>query len=176
MAISDRSQIFLWVLLLGSLAGTSNADGGSDFSHKLFSDLAPVLALFGEKFTQQFLSEAYSWLDCVIFSFAPLGIITAIVGAIRVAGYPWMRSVIRRARENRAAAELEFLSSTSHEVCELWNGNSIVRTMERPLVAQIVAVEKEMGNAETLGLYILDDVGGIMEMTGCFDLPLHHLY
>ena len=47
--------------------------------------------------------------------------------------------------------------------------------MERPLVAQIVAVEKEMGNAETLGLYILDDVGGIMEMTGCFDLPLHHL-
>ncbi|MAB46854.1 MAG: hypothetical protein CMN67_15820 [Sphingomonadaceae bacterium] len=87
-----------------------------------------------------------------------------------------MRSVLRRARENRAAAELEFLSSTSHEVCELWNGNSIVRTMERPLVAQIVAVEKEMGNAETLGLYILDDVGGIMEMTGCFDLPLHHLY
>ena len=154
------------------------------FSYRIFNDLAKstttdrptsVLALFGEKFTQQFLSEAYSWLDCVIFAFAPLGIITAIVGAIRVAGYPWMRSVIGRARENRAAAEIEFLSSTSHEVCELWNGNSIVRTMGRPLVAQIVIVEKEMGNSETLGLYTLDDIGEIMEATGQFDRPVNIL-
>ncbi|KAK0104953.1 hypothetical protein ONS95_005214 [Cadophora gregata] len=124
-----------------------------------------VLALFGERFAQQFLSEAYSWLDCLIFACAPLGIITAIVGAIRVAGYPWMRSIIGRARENRASAEIEFMSSTSHEVCELWNGTSIVRTMGRPLVAQIIAVESQKDNPETFGLYILDDVGEVMKMT-----------
>ncbi|KAL2068429.1 hypothetical protein VTL71DRAFT_16527 [Oculimacula yallundae] len=46
---------------------------------------------------------------------APLGIITAIVGAIRVGGPPWLKAVIGRARENRSSAELDFMSSTSHE-------------------------------------------------------------
>lgn len=33
------------------------------------------------------MSEAMSWVDCVVFSLAPLGIITAIVGAIRYVAY-----------------------------------------------------------------------------------------
>jgi hypothetical protein len=31
---------------------------GSDFSNNLFSDLAPLLSLFGEQVTKQFLSQA----------------------------------------------------------------------------------------------------------------------
>lgn len=72
---------------------------------------------------------------------APLGIITAIVGAIRVGGPPWLKAVIGRARENRSSAELEFMSSTSHEVCELWNGEGIVRTTGKGIVKQIVYLE-----------------------------------
>lgn len=106
------------------------------------------------------MSEAYSWLDCIIFAMAPLGIITAIVGAIRVGGYPWMRAVIGRGRENMANAEVELMSSTSHEVCELWNGESIVRTLGRPIVKQIIAIEGEhdveVDGLKIYGLYTME--------------------
>jgi hypothetical protein len=99
------------------------------------------LALFGENFARQFLRESFTWLDHIIFAMAPLGIITAIVGAIRVGGYPWLKAVIGRAKENRSSAELEFMSSTSHEVCELWNGEGIIRTTGKGIVKQIVYLE-----------------------------------
>jgi len=57
------------------------------------------------------------WIDTIIFAIAPLGIITAIVGAIRVGGPGWLKSIIGRARENRTMAEVELMSSTSREVC-----------------------------------------------------------
>jgi hypothetical protein len=81
---------------------------------------------------------------------APLGIITAIVGAIRVGGPTWLKAVVGRARETRASAEVELMSSTSHEVCELWNGEAIVRTMGEPVVQQIVYLEN---CPEEFGLY-----------------------
>jgi hypothetical protein len=81
---------------------------------------------------------------------APLGIITALVGAIRVGGPTWLKAVVGRARETRASAEVELMSSTSHEVCELWNGEAIVRTMGEPIVQQIVYLEN---CPEDFGLY-----------------------
>ncbi|KKP03785.1 hypothetical protein THAR02_04115 [Trichoderma harzianum] len=97
---------FLYFLFLGCAA----ADDGDDFSNNLFTDLGPLLALFGERVTMQFLSQAMGISDCIILSMAPLGIVTTIVAAIRV-----------------GAAELELMSSSSNEVCELWNGRDVVR-------------------------------------------------
>ncbi|RYP73985.1 hypothetical protein DL771_003296 [Monosporascus sp. 5C6A] len=117
-------------LLVGACFATCvAADAGDDFSNNLFSDLAPLLALFGERVTTQFMSQSMGWADNIIFAMAPLGIITAIVGAIRVGGPSWLKAIIGRARENRAVAESELMSSTSHEVCELWNGQQIVKVM-----------------------------------------------
>jgi hypothetical protein len=62
-----------------------------------------------------------------LLAVAPIGAITTVVSAIRVAGPAWLKSFIGRARENLAAAEVEVMSSTSTETCELWNGNSVVR-------------------------------------------------
>lgn len=45
-----------------------------------------LLALFGERVTMQFMSRAMGWADDIILAVAPLGIITAIVTAIRVSG------------------------------------------------------------------------------------------
>ena len=74
------------------------------------------------------------WADCIVLAMAPLGIITAIVAAIRVGGPSWLKDIIGRARESRAIPEAELMSSTSREVCELWNGHEIVRIMgEGPL-------------------------------------------
>ena len=73
-----------------------------------------------------------------VFAMAPLGVLTAIAGAIRVGGASWLKRLVGRARENNANAEIELMSSVSQEVCELWNGKSIVRSTGRPEVKQII--------------------------------------
>jgi hypothetical protein len=73
------------------------------------------------------MSQAMGIADCILLAVAPIGAITTVVSAIRVAGPAWLKSFIGRARENLAAAEVEVMSSTSTETCELWNGNSVVR-------------------------------------------------
>ncbi|KAF5002554.1 hypothetical protein FDECE_10584 [Fusarium decemcellulare] len=90
----------------------------------MVSDLAPLLALFGERVTTQFMSQSTGWADCIALAMAPVGVITIIVSAIRVAGPRWLKAVIGRARENVATAELEVMSSTSSEACELWNSQT----------------------------------------------------
>ncbi|PWW80302.1 hypothetical protein C7212DRAFT_362128 [Tuber magnatum] len=120
----------------GALAGS-----GVDFSNNLFSDLGPVLALFGEQVARQFLSQSMSWLEDMIFAMAPPGITTAIISAVRVGGPIWLKAVVGRARESAAVAEMELMSSTSHEVCELWNGEAIVRVMGSPDIAEILCLK-----------------------------------
>ncbi|KAG0133680.1 hypothetical protein HOY82DRAFT_255446 [Tuber indicum] len=124
------------------------AANGVDFSNNLFSDLGPVLALFGEQVAKQFMSQSMSWLEDVIFAMAPLGIITAIISAVRVGGPNWLKAVVGRARESGAVAEMELMSSTSHEVCELWNGQAIVRVMGSPDIAEILCFEDDKGNCD----------------------------
>ncbi|EGX53933.1 hypothetical protein AOL_s00004g592 [Orbilia oligospora ATCC 24927] len=137
------SHIARWFLVIVCYhACTIRADDGDEFSNNLFSDLAPLLALFGEQVAKQYLSQSLSWLDCVIFAMAPLGIITAIVSAIRVAGPAWLRAAIGRAREVERDAELEVMSSTSEDVCELWNGKRVVRLFGQPKFTEIFWLEK----------------------------------
>lgn len=97
-----------------------------------------LLALFGDRFATQYMSQTLVWPDHVILAMAPLGILAAAMGAIRVGGPVWLRALLGRARETRAAVELELMSSTSHEVCELFNGRHIVRCLGKPLLAQFL--------------------------------------
>lgn len=164
------------VIFVSGANGAS--DSGDEFSNNLFSDLAPyvvrpsskistnhirLLALFGEQFAKQFMSQSMSWADNIIFAMAPLGILTAIVSAIRVGGPSWLKTVVGRARETQASAELELMSSTSHEVCELWNGEAIVRVMGTPLVQELLYVRAldDSDNTEVadkvFGIFTLED-------------------
>ncbi|CAI0649871.1 unnamed protein product, partial [Colletotrichum noveboracense] len=111
--MSVNRKLLLFFILL--FARAVSADGGDDFANNLFSDLGPLLALFGERVTMQFISGSMCWADNIILAMAPLGIITAIIGAIRVGGPSWLKAVIGRARENLAVAEAELMSSTSQE-------------------------------------------------------------
>ncbi|TGJ71906.1 hypothetical protein EYR41_003832 [Orbilia oligospora] len=45
-----------------------------DFADNFATDLAPLIALFGEQVTRQFLSESLSIWDNIIFAMAPLGL------------------------------------------------------------------------------------------------------
>ncbi|KAK5994618.1 hypothetical protein PT974_05099 [Cladobotryum mycophilum] len=109
-----------------------------DFSNNLATDLAPLVSLFGEFPTKQYLSECLTTEDIVIFAVAPLGVITAIVSAIRVCGTPSLRAFIGRAQEGAGTAEAELCSSTSRDVCELYNNGGIARVFGRPKLLEIV--------------------------------------
>ncbi|KAF5689053.1 hypothetical protein FDENT_4555 [Fusarium denticulatum] len=126
--------LFCWLLSAQAVAAADDAE----FAFNLFSDIAPILALFGDQFAKQFMSESLTWYDHIIFAMVPLGIVTTVVGAIRVQGSPRLRAFIGYARENKAFAEIELMSSTSHEVGEIFNGKSIVRVMGRPEVRQLL--------------------------------------
>lgn len=68
-------QCHLYAVLLVSIyvISTVAAESGDDFSNNLFSDLAPLLTLFGEQVAKQFLSQSMGWVDNIIFAMAPLG-------------------------------------------------------------------------------------------------------
>lgn len=69
-----------------------------------------------------------------------MGIITAIVAAIRVGGPSWLKAAVGRARENLAVSETELMSFTSKEVCDVWNGQEVVRCMGLAPVAELVCL------------------------------------
>lgn len=87
---------------------------------------------------------------------APLGVVTAIVGAIRVGGAKWLKRLIGRARENFADVEIELMSSVSKEVCELWDGTSIVRSRGNPQIKQIIHVPAEDGDVSPESFITVD--------------------
>ncbi|KAH0489651.1 hypothetical protein TgHK011_010069 [Trichoderma gracile] len=140
----------LSVLLMLWLAGRAAADGGDDFANNLASDLGPIIALFGERVVMQFMSQAMGIADCILLAVAPIGAITVVVSAIRVAGPTWLKSFIGRARENVAAAEVEVMSSTSNEACELWNGHSVVRCPGSADIYQFICLLPTQHNLKSL--------------------------
>ncbi|KAG5660338.1 hypothetical protein KAF25_002944 [Fusarium avenaceum] len=145
------------MLLLLLFTGCATADGGDDFSNNMFSDLAPLLALFGERVAMQFMSQSMGWADHFILAMAPVGIITIIVSAIRVGGPSWLKAIIGRARENLAVAEAELMSSTSKEVCELWNGQEVVRCMgSAPVIEFICLLPKDQKSYAKMEIETID--------------------
>ncbi|KAK2777228.1 ankyrin repeat protein [Colletotrichum kahawae] len=127
---------------------------GDEFSNNLFSDLAPLLTLFGEQVTKQFLSLSMGWADNVLLAMGPLGIITTVVSAIRVGGGRTMKAVVGRARENQSTAEQELLSSTSSNVCELWSGQQVIRLIGETEGAKTLLVA---GDGEVFDLESAED-------------------
>lgn len=114
-----------------------SADTGDDFSNNLATDLAPILSLFGEQVTKQYMSQSMTWWEDIIFGMAPLGILTAMVGAIRVGGPTWMKAVVGRAQEGKGIVEMELMSSTSPDVCEMFDGKRVIRVLGSPSLAQL---------------------------------------
>lgn len=88
----------------------------------------------------QFLSQSTGWPDCIMLAMAPIGILTTIVSAIRVGGPAWLKAIVGRSMENLSAAEMELMSSTSHEACELWNGKDVVRCQGSPSIWEFICV------------------------------------
>ncbi|KAK4098409.1 hypothetical protein N658DRAFT_568772 [Parathielavia hyrcaniae] len=132
------------------MASAGGEFDGNDFANNLFSDLAPLLTLFGEQVTKQFLSMSMGWADNIMLAMGPLGILTVVVSAIRVGGVPKLKAIIGRAREERSTAEMELLSSTSSDVCELWTGKEIVRVRGQPRMSRPIIITAD-GRVQVFG-------------------------
>ncbi|KAF3935762.1 Ankyrin-1 [Dactylella cylindrospora] len=122
-----------------------------DFTNNLATDLAPLITLFGEQVTKQFLSESLSIWDNIIFSMAPLGILTAVVSAIRVCNNISLRAFIGRAQESPGTAEVELLSCTSETTSELWHEGGIARVFGAPQILEVVKLESREEDYKGVG-------------------------
>jgi hypothetical protein len=129
-------HIFALLFFATLVAANSNVAQWNEFTNNFATDIAPVITLFGEQVTKQFLSESTGFLDNIIFGVAPLGILTAIVSVIRVYGTAPLKSFIGRAQEAHGIAEAELCSSTSEDVCELWSNGGICRVFGRPKILE----------------------------------------
>ncbi|KAH8195339.1 hypothetical protein TruAng_010488 [Truncatella angustata] len=135
---------------------TVRADWWDDFSNNLATDLAPLITLFGEQATKQFLSESTTIWDNMLFALCPLGILTGVVSAIRVCGSPSLRAFIGRAQEGGAPAEAELCSSTSRDVCELYHNGAIIRTLGRPKILEVIFVQ-DHSSGEHENIFLAQD-------------------
>ncbi|OGE54463.1 hypothetical protein PENARI_c006G11938 [Penicillium arizonense] len=131
------STLFLLFVFVPFVA----ADNWDDFTNNLATDLAPLITLFGERLTKQFLSESISILDNVIFALSPLGVLTAVVSVIRICGSSSLRAFVGRAQEGPAEAECELLPCVSESTSELFNDGGITRVFGRPKIVEIVVWE-----------------------------------
>ena len=67
-----------------------------NFAKNAFTNFAPLLTLFGDELTKQFLSTSIAWSDIVLLGTAPLGIVTVIISAIRIGGNGLLKSFVGR--------------------------------------------------------------------------------
>lgn len=134
-------SMMLSILFFISLFPLVKADDWDDFTNNLATDLAPLITLFGERLTKQFLSESISTLDNVIFALSPLGVLTSVVSVIRICGSSSLRAFVGRAQEGPAEAESELLPCVSESTAELFNDGGITRVFGRPKIVEIVAWE-----------------------------------
>jgi hypothetical protein len=104
---------------------------------------APLVALFGERLTKQFLAESTRGLDNLIFALCPLGILTAVVSVIRICGNSSLRAFVGRANEAPGEAENELLSCVSEGTAELFNDGGVSRVSGRPRILEVVLWEEQ---------------------------------
>ncbi|KAL8795906.1 MAG: hypothetical protein Q9195_001650 [Heterodermia aff. obscurata] len=71
----------------------------TDFFNTVGTSIGPIITLFGEQATKQFLSMSMGWADNILLATGPIGIITIVVSAIRIGGYRWSQAILGRGRE-----------------------------------------------------------------------------
>ena len=72
LSLNIPRGVFSGVVFVACLPVASALADGVDFSNNLFSDLAPILALFGEQVAKQFMAGSLGWSDNILFAMVVL--------------------------------------------------------------------------------------------------------
>jgi hypothetical protein len=75
---------------------SNNTSSQDAFKGAFLGNLAPLVSLFGEQVSKQFLAQASGIPDCILFAICPVGLLTAVVSVIRLAGSKTLRTSIGR--------------------------------------------------------------------------------
>jgi hypothetical protein len=132
------------VIIVCFNASLVTALGWGDITSDIISDFGPLLALFGEAPSKQFLSQSMDLADEIMIAMVPIGVLAIVSSAIRIARSSALRNMIGRAEESAEVAEKELLCSTSKNVCEIRSGRKFGK------------VVREEGKKDIIGL-VYDD-------------------
>jgi hypothetical protein len=130
----------MWTVLASNFlfAGSALAVNPNIFANNAASDLGPLITLFGDNVTTQFLKSSFTVFDSILFAMVPIGIISAITSVIRVGSVKLLKTLIGRSRESSESVEVELLSSTSQNISETWNGFDLVRKSGNGNVLEVI--------------------------------------
>jgi hypothetical protein len=91
---------------------------------------------------------------------APMVILTQIVFEIRVYGSPSLRAFIGRVQEGRGNSEGGLCSSTSRDVCELYDYGDIARVFGHPKILEVINIspmEQRENNIRVSRIYLKEE-------------------
>lgn len=121
----------------GPLKDDTSSLTGGDFN----TQVAPLFAIIGEQVARQFLANSAGLMENILFSIFPVGAFTTMDGAIRVGGNTALKTLIGRGIKSQSVVEVQFMSSTPEDTCELWNGRQIVRLQGSPEIKELIRIK-----------------------------------
>ena len=79
----------------------------SDTWAQVVANVAPLMALVGERNAKEYMRNASSWHQLLPLATAPLGILSILVSSIRLSGPGFLRRLVGRDSERRSEALVE---------------------------------------------------------------------
>lgn len=94
--------------IMATAAKTTTATvEASNFENNAFIDFAPLLTLFGEEITKQFLSISVGLADNILVGIAPISIMMVIISVIRISRGKFLKLLIERYSTPVSFCEIE---------------------------------------------------------------------
>jgi hypothetical protein len=106
------SQLIL-ILAFARLAASAPVDPNSpaqqstDVWASVIANVAPLMALVGERNAKEFMRTISTWHQLLLLSCAPLGILAILVSSIRLSGPGFLKRLVGRDSERRSEALVE---------------------------------------------------------------------
>ncbi|KAE8370693.1 hypothetical protein BDV27DRAFT_151952 [Aspergillus caelatus] len=106
----------------------------------VIANILPLFGAFGQDYTNYFLSRSIDWSDWIVFAVGPLGVVWILSATIRALGPPFLQDAIGKGSQDRSLVERDLMSSTSADVCELWNGHNVARLAAKGEIHEFLRV------------------------------------
>ncbi|KAF2867755.1 hypothetical protein BDV95DRAFT_622089 [Massariosphaeria phaeospora] len=91
----------------GTIAAYYPAQQSTDVWATVVANVAPLMALVGERNAKEFMRTVSAWHQLLLLSCAPLGILAIMVSSIRLSGPGFLKRLVGRDSERRSEALVE---------------------------------------------------------------------
>jgi hypothetical protein len=105
-------MMWITIIIIALYVASASAINTNTFANNAVSNLGPLITLFRNNITVQFLKSFFTVFNSILFTIAPIGIIAAITSAICVGSIKLLKTLISQSQESLKSIEIELLSST----------------------------------------------------------------